>query len=333
MINSQRKVFAISGLTPILDASKKFDVGIRTDFKSLKFTSDLNRTKFVAYTKDTNTLLEQNGYAVKLSQEAGKAYFMPINAFQVASFVDEKDRLTKSLEDHNDIVQDVSELPHPSRNKFNQLSIEMRHYLYKPLKVIPAAAQRQYLNQVFTTSGKSNMNDNDEMIPKTINETVKPKIDMLKCDYSRMVRVNFLDIKQIVNEEMRAEAFMRKAQLASFYEIFSILGVEQQTLLNCLQTYSHLVCGNWVIKSNLLYKTTIYDDDSRKKHLEDLINLRESLLYCFVTNKRVLFSQIYHKFKVSLFCFFCLFFYRNSFSNLFFSKNSLLSLNTEIARS
>src|SRR6218665_2071144 len=124
-----------------MDSSKNYDISIRTDFKSLKITSELNRTKFVAYTKDTNTLLDQNAYAVKLSQEAGKAYFMPISAFQVASFVDEKDRQTKSLEYHNDIVQDLSELPHPSRNKFNQLAVEMKHYLYKPLKIVPPTMQ------------------------------------------------------------------------------------------------------------------------------------------------------------------------------------------------
>lgn len=264
----------------------------------MKISSKLNEN-CVFYTKQTNANLDKRFYSVKFSKETGCAYFIPIDSFHSVAFLDEANRSMKSIDSQNLIFEDCFKMPHPSRNKHDQLCIEMKNYLYKPLKcVLNPDHVKRFLAELYTSTGKrishlsENRNKNSE--PQT-----GDPVDLANCPHWHLIMVNLYDIRKIDILDLKVEVFLRKAQVLRFVEIEQILDDDRSKLLSVLQTVGHLIKGNWVIKSNLLYKfSALHDSEARQNHYKDLIAAREHLLFLIATNRAITFADIYSKFKV-----------------------------------
>ena len=298
--NLKYKTIAISGLSKIFNRTKHYDVSIRTDLKEMKISSKLNDIVSICYTKETSMNLDNKSFVIKFSRETGSAYFIPVNSFHSISFVDESNKSNKAVDSQNMIFEDCFKMPHPSRNKHDQLCVEMKNYLYKPLKCIINTEQiKKFLLELYTTAPKRLSYSIENKVSADAETSVSEMTDLSNCPHWYLKMVNLYDIQKIDIAEIKVEIFLRKAQVLRFSEINEILNVDISKLICTLQSIGHLIKGNWVIKSNLLYKyNALHDSESKQNHYKDLISAREYILFLIATNRFVKFEQIYKKFKV-----------------------------------
>mgnify|MGYP002714394343 FL=1 len=271
-------------------------------------------------TKESQLNLRRISFAVKFSRETGKAYFLPINSMHTLSHLDEKNRDSNSVDSQNLIFQDCFKIPHPTRNKHDQLRIEMKSHLYKPLtRMNDPEMVRKFFEQLFTSMSarryNSNVNDNggqqqqsSRMLSTTIktntNRAQSSVMELINCPYWFLSKINICDINRIELVELKVEILLRKVQVIRFAEMIMLFHSNSldhhSKLLNTLQSICYLINGNWVIKSHLLYKyDTIHDGDSRQLLMKRMIAAREYLLWHFAHQKPLKMIDIIDKFKVS----------------------------------
>lgn len=302
------------------------DISIRTDSKELKITPKQNHcSKAVFTTKESQLNLRRQSYAVKFSRETGKAYFIPINSMHTLSHLDEKNRDSNPVDSQNLIFEDCFKIPHPTRNKHDQLSVEMKSHLYKPLtRINDPEMVRKFFEQLFTSmparrssydqnvgiqqrssmrmlSNSMNNNNNNRTQQNTV-------MELINCPYWFLNKINICDINRIELIELKVEILMRKVQVIRFAEMILLFHSNNyysdldhhSKLLNTLQSICYLIDGNWVIKSHLLYKyDTIHDSDCRQLIMKRMIAAREFLLWHFAHQKPLKMIEIIDKFKVS----------------------------------
>lgn len=301
MENPHLKTFNISGLSNVLNQNS--DISIRTDLKELKITTKINNKHSAIYTKDCQLILPKRTYAVKLSRETGKAYFVPINSIHSISFFTGLDESSKSVDTQNQIFEDSLKMPNPLRNKHDQLCVEMKNYLYKPLKrVVTQDAIKKFMDQLFNFSSRRSFNSGVQVDKLLTNRNRKPDntevLDIVQCPYWHLKKINLCDIKKIDNLDIKIELFLRKVQLIRFEEILLIFNVDDYKLLNILNNICYLIRGNWVIKSHLLYKSNNHDTQQQQLLIKNLKTAREYLLWIFATNKLITVGDVFEKFKV-----------------------------------
>lgn len=301
--NSKFKLMSIAGLSNLVNRSQQYDASLRTDSKGIKIATKLNETVCACYTKEATLNLDRKSYAVKLSRETENAYFLPITSLHTISFLDEANKSNKVVDAANMIYEDCFKMPNPSRNKHDQLCIEMKPHLYKSLRLVAPDLGKQFLADLF--AGGS-MKRNQIILETTNNKpeahsNLEETVDMLNCPHWQLSRVNLSDITQIESVELQIEALLRKGQVLTFNEIMDIITVESTKLLSVLPTIALLIRGNWVIKSNLLYKLDpFHDTETKQSHYKDLIAARDFLLWSLASHRSLTFAEIYPKFKVSL---------------------------------
>lgn len=302
MENPQLKTFNVSGLSNVLNQSSK--ISIRTDLKELKITTNINNKQSVIYTKDCQLILPKRTYAMRLSRETGKAYLVPINSIHSISFftgLDESNN--KSVDTKNQIFEDSLKMPNPLRNKHDQLCVEMKNYLYKPLRrVVTQETIKIFMDQLFNFSLKRSFNSGaqvDKLLTNRNRQLDNTEIlDIINCPYWHMKKLNLCDIKKIDNLDIKIELFLRKVQLIRFEEILFIFNVDDYKLLNILNNICYLIRGNWVIKSHLLYKSNNHDTQQQQMLIKNLKTARDYLLWIFATNKLITVGDVFEKFKV-----------------------------------
>ena len=295
---------SVCGLSKILDSSEKNYVSKRVDSKEIKIESIYNDLQTICYTKETNMILNKKSYAVKLSHETGQAFFVPITSTHSITFLDQSNKSINTNDSQNMLYEDSFRVPNPSRNKHDQLCIEMKNHLYKPLSfIIQPDNIKQFLTDLFTSTSKRQSHILDtKTVAKTEWRTAKATLDMINCSYLQLKKVNLCDVKQINSPELQVEALLRKGQVFTFSEIQEILELESSKLLNILPTIGLLVLGNWTIKSNLLYKINPFQDSEvKQKHYKDLIFARDFLLWNIVSGRKFTLVDIHEKFRVSFF--------------------------------
>lgn len=218
---------SISGLSNVLDRTKQYDVSKRTDSKEIKIESKQNDIHSICYTKETNLNLDKKSFAVKLSRETGHAYFVPISSMHSISFLDESNKSIKVNDSQNMIFEDCFKMPNPSRNKHDQLCIEMKNHLYKPLNCVTQPEhEKQFLMELFTSMAKRQshvLEANNK--PDLRNVNAKESLDMMNCPHWHMNKVNLCDIKQIDSVELQIEALLRKGQCLRFSEILGMYNI------------------------------------------------------------------------------------------------------------
>lgn len=315
VLSPETKVMSLSGMSSIADQSEQLDVSLRTDMKEVKINSKVRKFDAVFYSKQTCNLLDMDSYLLEFSKTGnGKAYLTPVSSSHTLTFLDDTNKINnnKFVDMQNMIVQDAFKMPHPGRNKHDQLSIEMKNYLFQPVKLIKSPekvsifmqdiydsrAQGKKKPSILNPSGSAT--SKSELLKTKSNDS--SSIDMLNCQHWLLNRINLIDIKKLEAVDFQIEVFMRKSQAMSFIELLEFLDVEPAKLLNVLQQVCYLVRGNWVIKSNLLYKVdALRDTETRQAHHKDLIVAREHLLWLLASGKKIQFDQIYKKYNVSYF--------------------------------
>ncbi|KAH9493596.1 DNA-directed RNA polymerase III subunit RPC5 [Dermatophagoides farinae] len=326
------KTFALAGLSNVIGKDKhrsssnispSCNISIRTDSKELKITpksqqNQRSSSMNIFTTKESQLNLRRISFAVKFSRETGKAYFLPINSMHTLSHLDEKNRDSNSVDSQNLIFQDCFKIPHPTRNKHDQLRIEMKSHLYKPLtRMNDPEMVRKFFEQLFTSMSarryNSNVNDNggqqqqsSRMLSTTIktntNRAQSSVMELINCPYWFLSKINICDINRIELVELKVEILLRKVQVIRFAEMIMLFHSNSldhhSKLLNTLQSICYLINGNWVIKSHLLYKyDTIHDGDSRQLLMKRMIAAREYLLWHFAHQKPLKMIDIIDKFK------------------------------------
>ncbi|KAI2807888.1 DNA-directed RNA polymerase III subunit RPC5 [Blomia tropicalis] len=301
-INSvKHKIMSIAGLNNIIQNVNKYDISIRTDLKELKISTKFSDgTMSVCYTEETNHNLDKRFYAIKLSRETGNAYFVPVTSLHLISFIDEANRFEKELDDRNMIFEDGFKLPHPGRNKHEQLCLEMKNYLYKPLKCIkhPEMVKHSLTELLDCTIKRQPHSFHDSSNTNKVENNTNETLDIVSGPYWQLDQINLFEVRHLEAVELQIEALLRKGQAMKFDEIRTILSIDDTKILSVLPTIAILVQGNWVIKSNLLYKVNpFHDNDAKQNHYKDLSSARDFILWNFATKRKLLFSEIYTRFK------------------------------------
>ncbi|OTF76617.1 DNA-directed RNA polymerase III subunit RPC5-like protein, partial [Euroglyphus maynei] len=318
------KTFALAGLGNVIDNTSPFcDISIRTDSKELKITPkqrDHHCSKAIFTTKESQLNLRRISFAVKFSRETGKAYFLPINSMHTLCHLDEKNRDSIPVDSQNVIFEDCFKMPHPTRNKHDQLRVEMKSHLYKPLtRINDPEMVRKFFDQLFTlmSARRSSLNDAGGKQQSILNNknnssnnrTQGAIMELMNCPYWFLSKINISDVNRIELVELKVEILMRKVQVIRFAEMIMLfhsnnycsdVDHHHSKLLNTLQSICYLIDGNWVIKSHLLYKfDTIHDSECRQLMMKRLIAAREFLLWHFAHQKPLEMNEMIDKFKVS----------------------------------
>lgn len=292
---------------------KQLDVSIRTDRKELKIIKRMGvDQKLIGYTKAVCENMNQQDYAVRFDKEARKMYMIPINSKHTITFLDHENASMRTVDLPNSIVEDGFKMPYPSRNRHEKLVIEMKNNLFKPLQsVIKPEHAKIFLNGLLFPIQRKPFNfdfaNNKKM---EVEPDAKEVMDFQRCHHWKLARVNLSDIRKIQIEDFKIEIFLRKAQVATFDEMLALLDVQPEKLLSVLIVIAHLVAGNWVVKSELLYYFNDHmESESKKQHFKDLIEAREHLLWLLFTKNSLVFDEIYPLYNVS----FCFLFLPNNF--------------------
>ncbi|UXI15392.1 lachesin-like [Sarcoptes scabiei] len=306
--NGKTKCFNIAGLSDVLKRNQSCDICIRTDFKELKLLLKNNGKDLMFNTKTTQNNLNKKTFAIKLSDDSRKAFFIPINSTHSLSFLGDFDRNSKQINAQNTIFEDVIKMPFPTRNKHNQLRVEMKTNLYKPLKyLVSNESIKKFFDQLFTTSKPSMMHAAQQTIQDrsstsksmTLSKVEYKPIDLINCPHLQLEAITICEIKKIEIFNTQIEVFLRKVQMARFDEIIKIFEFNEdvQKLLSILQRICYLIKGNWVIKSSLLFKfDSIHDSETMQKRFKRMIAIREFLLSIFALEKQIKTAELYDLF-------------------------------------
>ncbi len=362
--NDKYKCMSVTGLKDVLVRTRDSKVHLRVDLQEFKITAKtmMDDSPTVWVSRQTNHLVDTQAYLFRLPiasissslndsgggggqsmagsasnhhhyqpQPQHLAAFVPIASQHVLNFLEREQRPVKSSDEESKCHEDVYQMPIASRNKHQQLTIEMRTRVYRAVERVKVEDSKTYdkfidelfarrhgkarqLQQQSTELGDEQLNQQDSLntsnnantsittttISPVVVEPYEPYADILSCPHWQMSRLNLSDIRRLDDADLQLQALLRKGQVMTFAEMRDILAVEDTgALLNSLPTFALLVFGNWVVKSHLLYQIdALLDSEATQAHYRDLIAARDYLLWTLVARRGSTFEELYPKFKV-----------------------------------
>lgn len=363
--NDKYKCMSVTGLKDVLVRTRDSKVHLRVDLQEFKITAKtmMDDSPTVWVSRQTNHLVDTQAYLFRLPiasissnlndsggggqsmagsasnhhhyqpQPQHLAAFVPIASQHVLNFLEREQRPVKSSDEESKCHEDVYQMPIASRNKHQQLTIEMRTRVYRAVervKVEDSKTYDKFIDELFARRhgkarqlqqqaqqsaelGDEQLNQQDSLntsnnantsitttISPVVVEPYEPYADILSCPHWQMSRLNLSDIRRLDDADLQLQALLRKGQVMTFAEMRDILAVEDTgSLLNSLPTFALLVFGNWVVKSHLLYQIdALLDSEATQAHYRDLIAARDYLLWTLVARRGSTFEELYPKFKV-----------------------------------
>lgn len=350
--NDKFKCMSVTGLSNVLERTTDAEVSLRVDLAEFKIMAKLAGGLSVWTSKQTNRVLESGGFLFRFptpssatggggasSSFGGGGHsghqhsllhhhqqmitpLVPIASHHILTYLDREMRAVKINDSATMVHEDTVAMPIASRNKHQQLTIELKTRVYRTVHMIKAEKAGAFIDELFTRSRSSDHGskfrqqqlekssedggdqDNTTTTTATANsttiDTYEPYADILSCPHWQMSRLNLGDIKRLEDPDLQIQALLRKGQAMRFSEILELLDpLDSATLLNSLPTFGLLIFGNWVVKSHLLYQTdALLDSEATQQHYRDLIAARDYLLWTVVTRRGATFAELYPKFKV-----------------------------------